>query len=274
MYVVILLLSVDFLTISSAYSKKAYHKQAKIQLRDLGTINMNQVYRMILITRGPSGLAPSEDYILDPPPLKTWADSLFMEDSEGVMSGMRATIKDWQDKQEYISNWNIEKTGTVTVPDSKSQQNYVRQKALNYLDKRVSGEVRNPKPGTTWVTVAKVNRTLKPTSEIDLAPQYRLHFSARVLQGKASMNLENPYVGARVEGKVNGQAFAFLNKDIVALGLQAQVEYRLKQKELLTTVNKKITDTVSAKATSVQRSSATTDPQSDQKVEINFGQAF
>lgn len=246
---------------------------AHLKLSDLRFLPPTNYLVWSHIERNPSSFI-NEELILDPPPSRNWADSLFMEDSDGVLNNMRVTVKEWQDKQEYNQNWNLEGTNVVPVPADQAQEAFLKKRAMNYFDRRVSGEVKNPRPGTSWATVARVNRTLKPASQLELAPQFKLKFKARVLQGRASVNIENPLVEANIEGRVNGQANAQLAKTITPLGLRAQVEYRLKQKEMVTVINKKITNSVSAQASSIERSSASVGVKSDQRVEINFGQAF
>lgn len=227
----------------------------------------------IVVKRMPSNFATEEDTVMRPPRRKYWSDKLLVEDNAGILTDMRKTIIDWEKQEEYLRRWDLEKTGVIQVQSEKEKNRFLRKRGLKYIDKRLSGEIKQAQPGSKWEQIGKVHKALKPRTKLNLSKSVRVKFKARVLQGKATMILENPLVDASLEGKVNGQARAVIGKRLKDFGLSAHMEYRLKESEVVTTFRKEITDQISAQATTVNRNDEV-NPMNDQRFELNFATSF
>lgn len=188
--------------------------------------------------RGPSNFIPDDQ--IQPLPLedKKWTQQILVEDSAGVLVGIREDLSKWQRTQEYAKMWNLESTGVYDVDSIATKKAYLQRMILKYADKRLSGEVKNAEEGSTLHSVGQAQKALKPNAEASVSENIKLKFKARVLQGKAIMEVKNPYIeyvsSANLKGEINLDA----KKEFKEVGIKTAANYRADQDNLKVNVVK------------------------------------
>lgn len=215
-------------------------------------------------SRSPAS-AFDEEVLTVPLEQKVMVQSLFAEDDAGVMKGMRDSLNSWQDTEDYAHKWDLESTNLYKTPTTKEKTKFITKNLIRYADKRLAGEVRNAEEGSTFHTVGKVEKSLRPNASVPVSKYISLKFKARVLQGKAIMEVRNPLIECNATVGANGKAKILTKKDFTQLGTSAGVEYNVNEAQWISFVDQEITKNIKA------RMSSTTMPNgndADKKLEM------
>jgi len=203
--------------------------------------------------RSPAHFVPNDD--VDPQPIvenRLWLQDVFVKDDEGHLDATKNQIAEWQEKEEYAQNWNVQSTGLYNTPEEKEKKAYFNRQMLKYADKRLAGEVKNSEKGSVMQSVGQAQKALAPTTEVGITQNIKVKFRARVLQGKAMMKIENPYVDSETEVKASGAVHTKVEKNLKSIGLIAGVDYAVTEKTWTARFDKTLTERISARVSSVQ----------------------
>jgi|GEM_PF-2533783 hypothetical protein len=173
-------------------------------------------------TRGPASLVPSDHVYMTPIEEEVWMNTVFVEDEKGVLKEMVHNFETWQEKERYAEQWNLESTGLYQTPTEAQKKSYLSKRALKYLDKRISGEVKRAKKGSTLHKIGQAQKTLKPETDVNFSPTMRLSFKSRVLDGEAIMVFVNPYFDNATKINYEGDFTIDLAKKFEALKLSTR----------------------------------------------------
>lgn len=192
--------------------------------------------------RGPSNFVPDDQ--IQPLPLesKSWTQQILIEDDAGVLVGVRKDLADWQETQEYAKAWNLESTGVYDVESVDQKKAYLQKMILKYADKRLSGEVKNAEEGSALHSVGQAQRALKPNAEAAVSENIKLKFKARILQGKAIMEVKNPYVEYSTTANLKGEVNLDASKEFNELGVNTSANYRADEDNLKVNIVKTFKD--------------------------------
>ena len=221
-------------------------------------------------TRAPAS-AFDEEVLTVPLEQKAFVQTLFTEDDAGVMKGMRDNLQGWNDVEEYAKKWDLESTGLYKTPTDKEKQKYLSKNLLRYADKRLSGEIRNAEEGSTMHSVGQVEKSLRPNATVAVSKYISFKFKVRVLQGKAIMEVRNPWIDCNATVGANGKAKVITKKDFKQLGTSTGVEYDVKEAQWIAFVDQEISKNIKA------RLSSTTQPDgndADKRIELNASFPF
>lgn len=174
-------------------------------------------------------------------------DNMFAEDDAGVMKDMKASLSGWEKTEEYVTLWDLKSTGVYTTPTASQKAKYISKKMLRYADKRLSGEMKKADEGSTLHRMSKVEKNLRPNASVNVSKNFGFKFKARVLQGKAIMEVKNPWVECSAQVSANGKAKLITRKEFKSLGLASGAEYSVNDSEMLTYIDQQITDNVKAR---------------------------
>lgn len=178
-------------------------------------------------SRGPASLVPSDHVYMTPIEEEVWLNTVFIEDEKGVLKDMVHNFETWQEKERYAELWNLESTGLYQTPTEDQKKSYLSKRALKYLDKRISGEVKRAKKGSTLHKIGKAQKTLKPETDVNFSPNMRLSFKSRVLDGEAIMVFVNPYFDNSTKINYKGDFTIDLAKDFETLDLSTRFNVNL-----------------------------------------------
>lgn len=223
-------------------------------------------------TRLPGSYAPNVEVQIRPDREKSWLEYVFVEDQAGVLNDMRDTLQDWQNTEEYAKNWNLDTTGMYEIKDQDDRTKFVNRHILKYLDKRVSGEVKRAEKGSALARVGEIQQTLKPQTDVSIAQNFRLKFKARVLQGKAFMLLDNPYLDNKTTVSLNGKVTMEVGKNFKNEGIEAKTILNVNDSNWEAYVDKVLSDNTRARLSSTQPLNSS--GESDTKFELLFNQPF
>ncbi len=192
--------------------------------------------------RAPQSFLPDEDYVPAPQRKEMWLEKVLVEDDAGVLVSIRKDFSKWESTEEYVNNWDLESTGLYDVKSSKSKRSYLGKRILKYFDKRISGEVKKAPKGSTLHQVGQVQKALKPQTKVAVNKYLKLRFKARVLQGKAIMKVENPFVDSDMTYEISHGLRVNLAKKIDVIKTTAKIEYRPTDNDYKASLVKNFTD--------------------------------
>ncbi len=144
--------------------------------------------------RDPSNYYPSDSYVYVPYEEKTFWSELVVPDRKGVLNSMKFQMELWQEDEDFLEYWDLYDTGQYQDVTVDIKKGFVARQGLRYLDKRLSGEIKQAEQGSTLHRVGQVKDALKPESEVGFSENYKLKFSAKVIRGLMIMRLKNPYI--------------------------------------------------------------------------------
>lgn len=182
-----------------------------------------------------------EEVLTVPLEQKTTIKSVFAEDDAGVMRGMRSTLSSWESTEDYAKRWHLESTFLYKTPTDQEKSRYLRSNLLRYADKRLAGEMKNAEEGSALNTASKVEKTLSPNASVPVSKYISFKFKARVLEGKAVVEVRNPWVECNTTVTANGQAKVLTKKDFNQLGTSTGVEYNVNDTQLVAFVDQEVT---------------------------------
>ena len=204
-------------------------------------------------SRGPNSYVPADEVEVVPSlEQESWMNKILVEDNSGVLRGVRNDIKNWEEKDEYAKLWNLKSTGLYETPNQAAKKQYLDKKILKYVDKRISGEVKNAEEGSALHRVGQVQKALKPNAEAQISKRIKLKFKARVLQQKAIVRVDNPWVDYNSEINADGQVQMNMHKDIKSLGVKTNVQYQLSEETWVATVDRPLNAQWTARVSSSQ----------------------
>jgi hypothetical protein len=227
-----------------------------------------------VVGRAPASFMPSDDIESAPLEQQLWIDRMMVPDHAGVLERMRAEYEGWQVQQEYARNWNLDSTGLYEHPTDHQKRRYLERNFFRYVDRRISGEVRNAEEGSTFHTVGQVQDALRPNATVELLPSFRFRFRARILEGQASVLVDNPWVDCDAMVNAKGDIEVNLRKDLY-WGVSAGIHYKIDDGEWETHIQKPLARNLYGRVTSLQRDSEMAfSNQSDATVQLVFSQPF
>ncbi|MBC7539715.1 MAG: hypothetical protein H7281_12905 [Bacteriovorax sp.] len=203
----------------------------------------------VVSSRTPAS-AFDEEVLTVPLEQKVMAQSIFAEDDAGVMKGMRDTLNTWQDTEDYAQKWDLRSTHLYKTPTTQEKTKFISKNLLRYADKRLAGEVRDAEEGSALHTVGKVEKSLRPNASVPVSKYISLKFKVRVLQGKAIMDVRNPWFECNATVGANGKTKVLTKKDFNQLGTSTGVEYNVNEAQFVAFVDQEITKNIKARLSS------------------------
>ncbi|MDD0854256.1 hypothetical protein HBN50_14175 [Halobacteriovorax sp. GB3] len=225
--------------------------------------------------RSPDNYVPNVEVQTIPERKKSVLEYVFVEDRAGVLVDMRNTLQRWDETNEYAKNWNLDTTGLYDIKDREDRVKYVNQKILKYLDKRVSGEVKQAKEGSTLHRVGQIQKSLKPQTNVAIASNVKLKVKARVLQGKTFIFVDNPYFDNKTTVSLTGKVKLEMGKRFDKAKLEAKTYYNVNEGEWVAYVDKELWSNTIGRVSSTQsdKDLLFSGP-ADKKVELLFNKPF
>lgn len=258
-------LSFEVMAKTSKHTKKMSHDEMLRALNPYAKVK----------SRNLSSFMPSDEVITVPISEKKWIDEVMAEDDDGVLKSMQNQFTFWQEQEEYGQRWNLTSTGITHEATHKEKKSYLARNSLKYLDRRVSGEAKRADKNSAIAKVGQMQTALAPNSQVQMSENIRVKFKARLLQGKAMMDVDNPYFFMETTLSANGKLNLEMNKEMKDVGVKTQVNYDISAKQWVAMVNKSITETLSGRVSSTQadKSMMFTD-ESDRRYELLYSRPF
>ena len=225
-----------FFTVLSMISSQAFSLENKKEGKNL-------------YSRAPAS-AFDEEVLTVPLEQKVIVKSLFAEDDAGVMKGVRDSLTSWQSTEDYAKRWNLESTHLYKTPTTQEKSKYISTNILRYVDKRFAGEMKNAEEGSTFHTVGKLEEALRPDATVPVSRYISVKFKVRVLEGKAIMEVKNPWVESNATASSNGNVKILTKKDFNKIGMSPGVEYNLKESQWIAFVDQEVTKNIKARVSS------------------------
>ncbi len=220
-------------------------------------------------------LAPDDDLSPVPAVHNLWLNNVFVPDDAGVMYSIRDTYRSWLDTEEYVDNWSLESTRIYHVPTPEQKKSYTSKIFLKYADKRLSGEVKRSKEGSTLYAIGQAQKALRPQAEVRMAPQVKIKFRGRFLEGKGMVHIYNPIADYQTTINYRGQTQMTLSKEIRPTGIFASINYELWNDTWVAAFDRRLTEKWSTRLSSSQNDEIMAfTKQADTRIEFFFNHYF
>jgi hypothetical protein len=206
-------------------------------------------------SRSPASYVPRDDIEAVPVEVRGWTEDLLVEDSAGVLSRIGSTFADWNQRREYARLWNLESTGYHGTPDEQYRESYLKKQFLRYLDKRVTGGIKRSSRDSGLYQIARVQNALRPNTEASISKNIKLKFRAKVLRGRVTMKVENPWVDYSTNFTVSGEIDMWLRKKIEVIDVTASFNYRPLENMFVAEIERPLSENILARLSSRQPAS-------------------
>ncbi len=194
-----------------------------------------------------------EEVLTVPLEQKAMVKTVFAEDDAGVMVGMKNDLAAWEDKEDYAKKWHLESTNLYKVPTTHEKTIYISKNLIRYFDKRLAGEMKNAEEGSTLHKVGRVEKSLRPNATVAVSKYISFKFKVRVLQGRAIMEVKNPWVDCNATVNARGKAKLLTKKDFNQLGASTGVEYNVNEAQWVAFIDQEITKNIKARISSTSQ---------------------
>jgi len=211
-----------------------------------------------------------EEILTVPLEQKALIKTVFAEDDAGVMVSVRSSLASWEEREEYAKTWHLESTHLYNVPTTHEKKLFIYKNILRYADKRLAGEMKNAEEGSTLQKVGKVEKSLRPNATVAVSKYIAFKFKVRVLQGKAVMEVRNPWLECNATVSARGKAKVVTKKDFNQLGTSTGIEYNVNEAQWIAFVDQEITKNIKARISSTQ----TSGNDADKKLEMTASFPF
>jgi hypothetical protein len=224
--------------------------------------------------RMPASFVPNDDVEMAPIEQELWINRIMIEDDAGVLTRIQQNLRAWEETDEHARNWNLTSTGLFVTPTDDQRRSYLNREILQYIDKRVSGEVRRAEEGSALHTVGQVQEALKPNTTVEVSPLLKMRFRARVIQREVTLLVENPWVECNAKANLKGDLELNFAKNL-DFGVRANVFYKISEGYWVTSFSRAITNNVTGVISSyaTDNQMAFSD-EADTSIQLVFSQAF
>ncbi len=218
---------------------------------------------------------PDEEIILLPVEAKSTFQSLFQEDDAGIMRSMRESVDYWEKREAYRNVWNLESSGLYQTPTDSEKSGLLKRNLLKYADKRLAGELKSAEEGSTMQAIGKVEKSLRPQSEVGISKDIALKFRARALQGKAIVEVKNPWIDCQASVQLNGKVKVMTKKQFKDMGLTSGFDVNVSESEYVAYLDQEISENIKARLSSTQSGSSNVfGNDADARIEMNANFPF
>jgi len=129
---------------------------------------------------------------------QTWYKDFFSNDEKGILLKVKNQIIEWNEKEKYVKQWNLESTGQIPLISDQDKKKYILRHFLKYGDFKLTQAARESEEGSTIKKISKVRETLRPSKSFSIAPQMKFKINARVLEGYLTAKILNPYLNNEI----------------------------------------------------------------------------
>ncbi len=205
--------------------------------------------------RGPASYVTRDDIEAVPIEIRSWTADVLVEDSAGVLGRIGSTFADWNRRREYARLWNLESTGYHNTPGEEHRESFLKRQFLRYLDKRVTGGIKQAGRDSGLAQIARLQDALRPNTEASISKNIKLKFKAKILRGRLTMRVENPWVDYSTDFTVTGEVEMWVRKKIEAIDVTASLNYRPLENMFVAELNHPLSQNILARLSARQPAS-------------------
>lgn len=195
----------------------------------------------------------------------------FDDDFDGLIENAKLKVNDWQQTQDHIQQWKVHDIPIYKLPQDKEKRKFVRKIGLKYLDKKIMDRGRKSPKNSPAHTVITMRKAMAPTSTIGLSQNFTMKFRAKLLEGKLSVILINPYLDWWADFNNHGHFGMTLQKNLADAELEMKIFYTTDQNTLMGTLKQKLIDNIFGHYEVTQKSTIN---YIDHKVSLSYSLGF
>lgn len=233
------------------------------------------------LDRGPANYVPNDEVMASPYLYKLSFEDIFRPDGEGILEEAKKNVYEWEKISHFEQSWGVDSWAPNARSSRRDRKRYLAQAGIKYLDRRLSGEIKRAKKGSTLSKIGQVERSLSPRSSFKIGERYDLKVSGRVLLATIKVELKNPYVQNEVKIRSGGRvrAQAKKNFNLASLRVHSEINFDLKEKKYEAVVESPMYKQIVAKASRAQfvggrGPSSSSWPREDNRIELVYKTIF
>ncbi len=247
-------------------------------------IAQGQVTPKMSIARAPASYIPDDDVIIKPinNELSFYQQYVASDKSNDVINS-RNQIKVWNDNQAFADQYGMDSTLTGSaffVPTADEKFEYFKDKYMRYLRRKGEQPLKDMPKG--WYqdyrasnevdTIDEMEERFKKTTrkgvsgktlpdslkqkEVSLWKKHKFIFQPRLDQGLVIIGIKGPLAYARAWVGINGETEVNVKHEVDSIGLRVMYNYYVHSGKYFTSVDKRITDNLYARVTSLKNPGA------------------
>lgn len=275
----------NFWTISRNY--RCFGQLAAVAVLLISTSVEGQVSRETYVNRAPASYIPDDDVIVKPVDneLSFYQQYVASDNSKDVIES-RNQLKIWNENQQFADQYGLDSTlagSSFFVPTAEEKFEYFKDRYMRYLKRK--GEQPLKDAPKNWYqdyrasnevdTIDEMEERFKKTSkttlskknlpdalqqkEVSLWKKTKFIFQPRVDQGLVVVGIRGPIAYARAWVGVNGETEVNVQRSVDSIGLRMMFNYYAHSGKYFTSVDKRISDNLYARVTSLKNPDAKAD---------------
>jgi hypothetical protein len=182
-----------------------------------------------------------------------WLSHIFdrEDDPDGVLHSLEARASNWNYDDRMESRWGQEGGAPhFNQQTTKEKARLIGRSSIKYLDRRLINNIKKAKVGSTLKTVKSINTALRPKTSVSLFKSVEVKFGAKILQGKGTLTVKNPWVNAEANINYRGHYDVNIGYFIVAIDTNARLNYDSNVKKVAAILEKTVAKNLYARVSS------------------------
>ena len=205
---------------------------------------------------------------------ESFLDSMWSNDHAGALGQLKNQIGKWQEVDEYRHNYGLTNYDEGALPTLDQKRRVIEKGLLRYLDKRLMHKVKNAPKKSGLAKVNSARKALRPSSTTSISENFKLKFRAKLLRGRGSILLINPWIDARAQFSLSGRMEFRLRKEFQAPQILTEVNLNLRNEEWTALMQKSLTDTLKAQILAIQPSKSIALDDADRRIQLLYQKSF
>ena len=224
--------------------------------------------------RTPQNYVPDTDffavYVED-----SFSEDMWKNDHANALKNLSIEVNSWESRQEYLSNYGLKEYESSPALTTDQKRRRIEKGMLRYLDKRLMTKINNAPKTSSLASVKNARTALRPASTTEISENFKLKINGRLLQGRGTISLLNPWIDANAQFSLSGRLEFNLERQFVDSEITTQIKIDVKSNEWLALMQKDITDNFKAQILSIQpTNSMAFDHDADRRIQLIYNKNF
>lgn len=224
-------------------------------------------------SRNPQNYVPETDQHASYEDL-SFSEDVWQNDHSGVLNQLRNRVTSWENIENYRLNYGLTNFDEGANPTVEQKRRQIEKGLLRYLDKRIMHKVKTAPKQSSLAKVRSAKKALRPSSTTEISKNFKLKFRAKLLRGRGSVILVNPWFDANAQFSLSGKMEFQLSKEFQASQLYTELKVNLHEDQWIALMQKNISESIKAQVLSIQSTDTMALDAADRRIQLLYQQNF